>query len=72
MKDDGGTPVRVSRSDGYTEIRIHGFTERGIYGITDIRIDGGAGVKASAFSRNMGLMCNVLGKNSYKKCKEDG
>lgn len=40
---------RVSRSDGYTEIRIHGFTERGIYGITDIRIDGGAGVKASAF-----------------------
>ena len=28
---------RVSRSDGYTEIGIHGFTERGIYGITEIR-----------------------------------
>ena len=30
------------------------------------------GVKASAFYRNIELMCNVRGKNSYKNCKEDG
>ena len=56
--------VNVSWSDGLTEIRKackpelrrNGYTETRNNGFTDLRR---AGVKASAFSHNMWLICNV-------------